>query len=623
MKRPQPDIGNVLRDRFIGNLKTIRKLKRLWGTTTINGVEVLNERQYYHKEVDRSENFEKLFKFLGIYEDITASDHEGIAKGWVYFNKNNSSNISVDFDQFVSDNLNKLWWDPNDGPLPENLTLTTSIVIDIGSDIGGNNASLDHILNPQMTKEEAITSLINNYEELWDNCAITHEGVGVINKGSITDPVNKIEIPDEDDLTPDDPWLAAIARYALKDNGITCTVKNLSIGTIRRKLGAFAYGVSTTYVIDIEIPYNPFTPGEAFVQGIASDLSYSYDKKSKNSNGYKTQHAIKSMNSDDLEDDPTIVSRSYDLWEDEAEESEAKFAALWYKDGNKYYLKADSFTDPRAYNLTYDELTTYILGLLDTGYKKKKIPWYKKAIAVIIFIIAVVLAPFTGGSSLSLVSVAAAILVASLILTLFMLAFTALGMTEWASAFMEVSKWIEPLVIIASIIVMIDGIVNAINKAAAEAAKTGVEQSITDTITGIIEDQVQSFIDNIVKGATDVYAGNLASSAAIAFITKLTKVVNFGVGLKVKSIASKNKDLKAEYEKLMEESYRESDALQGFMRIYASPATSDWSIYAAEFDLPYERTGGTLSLGNVQNTTKQALRKADYKDPAFAGIFII
>ena len=204
-----------------------------------------------------------------------------------------------------------------------------------------------------------------------------------------------------------------------------------------------------------------------------------------------------------------------------------------------------------------------------------------------------------------------------------MLAFTALGMTEWASAFMEVSKWVEPLVIIASIIVMVDGIVNAINKAAAEAAKTGVEQSITDTITSIIEDQVQSFIDNIVKGAADVYAGNLASSAAISFITKLTKVVNFGVGLKLKSIASKNKDLKAEYEKIMEESYRESDALQGFMRIYASPATSDWSIYAAEFDLPYERTGGTLSLGNVQNTTKQALRKADYKDPAFAGIFII
>jgi hypothetical protein len=46
-------------------------------------------------------------------------------------------------------------------------------------------------------------------------------------------------------------------------------------------------------------------------------------------------------------------------------------------------------------------------------------------------------------------------------------------------------------------------------------------------------------------------------------------------------------------------------------------------MYASQFDLPYERGGGNLALGNIQRTTKQALRKADYDDSAFAGILLL
>ena len=61
----------------------------------------------------------------------------------------------------------------------------------------------------------------------------------------------------------------------------------------------------------------------------------------------------------------------------------------------------------------------------------------------------------------------------------------------------------------------------------------------------------------------------------------------------------------------------ESDVMRSWMNIYAKPATADWSIYASTYDLPYEPGGGTMAIGNIQKTTKQALRKADYDEPMF------
>ena len=197
-------------------------------------------------------------------------------------------------------------------------------------------------------------------------------------------------------------------------------------------------------------------------------------------------------------------------------------------------------------------------------------------------------------------------------------------MAEWASAFSEVSKWIEPLVTLATIVLIVTGLGEAIAEdAAKKAGEEYVEQSLMETLLTFAKGQATDFVDNIIKGALDVFSGNLTTSAAMSFNTKLMKLVNTGLNLRLESINAKNRDLKTEYDKLVEENSRETDVLQGFAKVYAKPATADWSMYASTFDLPYERGGGNLSLGNIQRTTKQALRKADYDDSAFAGIFIV
>jgi hypothetical protein len=625
MKRPQPDIGNVLRNEFIGNVSTIRKLKRLWGTTYVGGVEVLNARQYHWPESSRSENFEKLYKTIGIHKDVTEADYEGLRSAWIYFNKNKAADLLVDFEDFVSDNLNILWWDPADGERPEGLTLTTSIVINAKAIKASDQATVDSLINVDMTVEQAKQAILDNYEQFWDLCSISQEGVGVINKGSITDPVNKTVTPDEDDLTPDDPWLSTIARYALRDNGIACTIKDVSIGTMSARDRPFMTSYYTTYVVEIEIPYNAFTPGELFVQSIANDLSFDYDRKSK-SNGNTTKQLVQGLDSSELEDDDNLVTRPYISWESQSIEADSIYSSLWIKEGKTYYLKAEPFHDPRSYGLNYKKLANYILPLLDTGYKKKKVPFWKKALAVVIFIIAVILAPVTGGNSLLLVKVSLAILFASLVLTLFTLVLAVTGQHEWASAFMEAQKFLEPLVMVATIIVIVTGLGSAYDaaKTAAEAAaKEGAKAGIVEIITELVTNLIESLVDSIIKGATDVFAGNLATSAALQFTGKLLKLLTLPFNLKLESLNNRNKDLAAEYAELTKESNQEYDALQGFMNVYAKPATADWSMYAATFDQPYERGGGPLAMGNIQRTTKQALRKADYTDPAFAGILII
>lgn len=626
MKRPQPDIGDILRDRYIMSLSTARKLKRLWGTTTVSGVEVLNLRQYYWKEPRRSENFEKLFKLLNAYDSVNEGDYSSLDDAWLYFNKNNADEALLNPDSFVETNLNSMWWDPADGAMPEGLTLTTKISISTAGVSDLDKARVNELLSPLMTKETIKASIANNYEELWDMCAITQEGVGVINKGSTIDPVYNTVIQDEDDLTPDDPWLSTIARYALRSSGVTCTIKDVTIGSISTYTGkhvAIKRAYNTTYIVEIEIPYeNAYTTGNAIVQSISGDLVYKYDVNSK-ANGFKTQKIVKAMDASDLIDDPTLVSRSYLLWESSVSQSSAIFDNLWHlEDGRWWYLKADVFDNPKAYGLTYKQLNSYVLPLLDNGFKKKKTSIILTALAVILVVIAFVLAviPGTQGASITLLSVAKAILVASLVLTLAILSFTVLGMNEWASAFAEVSKFIEPLVMLATIVVLVGGIQDKLAQMAAEQV---TEQAAGEMVLNLLADTFGSTVDTLVQGAVDVFAGSFTTNAAMMFNAKLLQVVNSMAKLKLKAIAEKNKDLQAEYADMQKELSQENDALSGFSLIYSKPATADWSMYASQFDMPYERGGGQLAMGNIQRTTKQAIRKAKYDDPAFAGILII
>jgi hypothetical protein len=641
-------------------VSTIRKLLKYWGTEQVDGVSVMKQRKFYYPTSHAITN-EKLFRMLNMYEDVTTTEMEGIKSAWIYFNKSkeNATEYYEDINGFVVHNLNLMWWDPADGARPENLTLTTDIVIEgefqnnnTGSD-ESETVSLTNYLSFSDSLENLVNSIINYYESIWNTALISQQGVGVINKGSITNPVTKVVLPDEDDLSPNDPWLATIARYALRTNGIPCTIKNVEVGMAKTESSPFY----NTYVITLEIPYIEFTTDMGIIDDIAADIiDDTYNSKNGNkltySNGYYTKQTIRRLNSDDLELDPNLLTRPYMFW---SEITAGSYEPIWYKqDGfsttvsNKtyftsanYYIKAGVLENPRDYGLTYKELVNYLLPLLDTDYQKKKAKWWKKLIAAVVFIIAVVLAYPSGGGSLAL---AKAILVGVLVITALSFVLAQMGMTEWAMAFAEVNKMVEPLVWVATIAIIWTGITAAYNaaqsaaqSAAATAARTtamelGVGTSQAAAAASAQVTAVDVLIDmakNVIMEQFDLLAGGIDFSTieglgqGMKLLTKISKIFNTIQELKLESINERNQDLAAEYKKLAEESALENDVLRGFANIQASPATADWSMYSGLFDVPYEGTGGPLHTGNVLCTTKQAIRKTKYDSPIFKDILII
>ena len=140
-----------------------------------------------------------------------------------------------------------------------------------------------------------------------------------------------------------------------------------------------------------------------------------------------------------------------------------------------------------------------------------------------------------------------------------------------------------------------------------------MKQGLGETLKAVVGDILGDF----AQGITDILSGALHTIPAMGAMTAIVRAYTLPQQIQLGKLAERNKDLKAEYEKFMEENSRESDVLQGFMRVYSSPATGDWSWYSGLYDMPYERGGGIMSMGNIQKTTKQALRKADYDMPVF------
>lgn len=624
MKVPQPDIAAVVRSGYIASIGSIRKLKRLWGTTTVNGVEVLNSRRYYYKDAYRPANHEKLFRFLGVNHDLEDFTGEGLRSAWFTLNKSHTPEALEADPAVIVSNLNRMWWDANDGPMPENLTLTTDIVIGRRFDASRGSQVVDW----SSTDDAISQSIVDNYESIWFTNSITQEGVGIINKGSVLDTEYKIEVPDEDDLSPDDQWLSVVSRYALRDGGIPFTIKNVEVGLsdsrVVRERGIPRRIIDSTVVVTIEIPYHEFTVSDPIVIKILDDVNAALTRPSSKyvlSQGWLSSNAaitraelkksvfVDTAEDNDEEDSVGLITRNYIAWEDATTQT-STYNALWYEYDGVWYLRADVFDDPRSYGITSRELRVYVFALIDTGYKKKKVKWYKKLLAVVVFVVAVFLAIPTGGASLTwayAAVVAFAVTMGALALSVVAALFSALDQADWASAFASVSKTIEPLVMVASVILIVNF--------AATMGKKLAEMSLTEGLYAIA--------DNFSKDFIDIAAGDISTRAVLGASTKVLQAYTKLQNNKLEDINSRNKDLKTEYDGLVSEMERESDAMMGFMRIYSRPATADWSMYASTFDTPYERGGGTLAMGNVQRTTKQAMRKSDYKEPMFEDMIFV
>lgn len=660
MKRPKPEIANSIQNKFINNVSTPRKLKRLWGTSMVNGVEVMDYRKLYYPESARPENFDKLFKFLGVYDDTTTANMEGINDAWIYLNRHKLSGTSVLLTPFVTSNLNKIRDNGLDGTY-----LTTRINIGtLRFDYDDYNES--SIIDRDMDEETLISTIRNNYTELFETCIIEHTGYSTVVKTIQSLDVNNDPIFDlegnpvleqvKEYLHTDDPWVTSIAINSLlndnEDVEILRCFKELvevpppKFGSGKRgREEAYNYRTKyrVRYAVELKIPLVTFSSSSDIVTVTVDQIQNDYSDyvpiitgRGKEGVTYNVAKpnglVVKSRIQSDLalidnflseEDHPvTLLLRDYENWLDFTQTLSSTLDHLWVNDGKYDFLKADVLYRPSNYGLKFSELNKYLEDIMDSGYGKKSVPVWKKIIAIVIFVVVVIFTRSAQGASWAM-----SVIIGSLALTLISLALSELGEQEWAMAIAEANSIIEPLVTVANVYLLFTGVSELYSQAqqtvATEAGTTVSEVTLNQTIGQLISGSADGMVSTLLQGARDIASGNIVSNAAMQFTTTMFKLGNMVQQQKLEKVSNRIRDLASEYEDLTKEMSQERDLLKGFAKVYGKPATADWSIYAEQFDLPYERGGGPLSLGNIQRTTKQAIRKGKYNDLVFENILVV
>lgn len=95
------DIEKAMLTMFLINKAFKSKFKRNWGTTTVDGIEVFNERVYYYNMYNpgltKSTSVQKILKTLGIDKTINeaAGSYQGVESAWLYLNASKATNTIV------------------------------------------------------------------------------------------------------------------------------------------------------------------------------------------------------------------------------------------------------------------------------------------------------------------------------------------------------------------------------------------------------------------------------------------------------------------------------------------------------------------------------------------------
>lgn len=629
MKRPQPDVKDVMLNRFQSVFKSNKKLLRAWGTETINGVEVMKGRQFYYptpKEGDSSfKRFKELFTLLGAYKDVTSANYKGIRQAWLYFNKEKGRAEVPSAEEFIASNLNKVWWDePTVGkPMPDGVFIDATAKISYQYSVGGyRKVPCDFFV--AQNEYQRIDTVNRAFEAIWRQFRVVSDG-----NAYAVDGKQRYEI------SIDDPWVQLLTLYSLRGFNSDHEVTACKRGSETMPSSIFGPNkvALDTYLIDVKLFYREFTADDPLVLQIAADMNEYKDafEGVSEANERNTIRLVQTYMAGRYKEDGTgTINRNYQGWAAAMEDETDAYDSLWYeyKEGYYsepvYYLRKEIFDDPKKFGLTRKELAGYVLKLVDSDYRKKKRKWYQRFFAVFLFVFSVVMALPSGG--LTLVGAALAVSAGVMALTLASVLFSVAGADDWASAFSELNKAIEPLAQIAGIVTFVSSIQSAVRAGlktvAGNVAADGFIKGLGATVVDGLKGLADTFVTEIIQGGKEFLSGKI-NSVSIGFTQRMVDLYTIPQKLKLESLQARNRDLQAEYEDMAKEASQERDVVRSYMYVYNKPATADWSIYAEEFDVPYERGGGNLHIGNIQKTTKQAMRKADYSDPAFDNITLL
>lgn len=565
MSKTYIDFFETLKGEFIASHKFRNKFIRLWGTTTVDDVEVMKNRFNVYPGLE-TDNVKKFLKLIGSQNSFKNQDFSGITDYYFVLNSKKANKLSdSEMGNLIASKINE--YIGIDGKATVTLTFTG---IDSDSSFDG------------WTKDQIVTYIINNYDEMFN---YLHDANG-------------------DYLVED-----TAGEYLLFDKGQHLTYRVLASSNT-----SVPYYASN---IDSELIYSNQNRVMRYLSSISIQVEFtqvSYVNSSSNIIagvlGERTEAKEAKLNA---LANSTQNSESSDGWGTITTDSSLLTDEVWYKG----HMRLE-FLNNKAVK-TKSKIKV-LLSALDTGYATEKVKWWKKILGPVLIVIAVILAVLPGGQPLSAVlfSIALNVGIAVLVMTGLQVYFAKQGDPS-AAAYM--GRWVK----IGSLISLVSGvsamISNITRMAAQQAAVEATKQSMIQggasaaeasvAVASMDSAGIEAFnaansvtvevgIGNVVSTASDMFLGTITSSWQSMISTGM-KVAKFAMDLaskfrmeatqsEINSLTQSRDEVAKELEDIND---KEIHIGLENIRMYTSPLTID----NVRFQVDYLYEGTKMNVG--------------------------
>lgn len=524
------DFFSTLQGELFAKNKLAHRLKKYWGTTFVDGVEVYNKKFV----VWPNTHTPRVRKVLNIFNipvsQINNQSKDGIEQLYLKFDEGKQDTSSYSREALAT---------MLEAEIPFNewreFTLTYS---DLSSPSQFNGWTQTQIFN-------YVTA---NYKTR------IHNSVGLSVAG-------KLEGIDD-----------YIGAYVLLDNGVDFTVQMLEASVT-------AIPVQPAHDPD-EPDYNKrWEKPTEFISGISVKIKYSRT-------GYLNDASPVVMALSNGINNPYTVG-NYDIGRSMVQylnrNSSGLTNILWYKG----FIRVST-----AKTLKKHDYAKLIYGSVDLDYKKKKTSGWKKLLGPIIIVIAIVITVFTWGAASPLVTVATAATLTTVALTAAQMVLAKTGDYDGASRMGRWIKITGIVSLVAGIGAMVQNLVRAaaseaIKQGAGQVASQAVSSATSITVDNMVVQLSEISMQNYIGGVGNMLSSSVSSMTWFDKLSLAGKAVgplmDYREKNKMKELTSLSEDVKAQQSELADLYDKNLHLGLEDLRTYTKPLTQDNAQFQTDY----------------------------------------
>lgn len=351
------DFFETLKGEFIGSLKFKNKFIKLWGTHTLDGIEVLNDKFYLSPGFD-TQKVQSFLKHIAAQKSYNSGSFKGTTSYYFWLNATKADTLSQEgINDIIASKINSY------------CTVGEKLKINLNF-----THTLDYNYFKGFTKQQIFNYIVSDYDAMYNT--LDNYAVG------------------ETLLT------TTIGSYILFDDGqhFDVTILNAGVSAVPYKSRSNIWDDEyiTTYKAGISIEIEASRRDN--ITGSANIVTHIVDE------AYEYSTAIQQL----LESSENEKTGTGLPW---IKNRKKKTDDIWYDGKMRLSFLEDS-------SIKTKDKIKILLSALDTGYTQKKAKWWKKILGPVLIVLAIVLAVMSGGTlGVVLMNIAINVGVSTLVMT--------------------------------------------------------------------------------------------------------------------------------------------------------------------------------------------------------------